>query len=161
MRAWVGGGSTHRRGAGAGHLRSRVRTAATGASFGVCHVPLPGHSSADYWTLLPPRACPSASHALPHQTACLPPLPHACSYAAAGGYGDDDAMPATAVAQQGLMPTAADPKLWVVRCGEGQEREAVVCLLQKCYDLARKGNPLLIKAVFCQDHLKVGGWLVG
>ena len=53
------------------------------------------------------------------------------------------------------MPTSADPKLWVVRCGEGQEREAVVCLLQKCYDLAKRGSPLLIKAVFCQDHLKV------
>ena len=55
------------------------------------------------------------------------------------------------------MPTNSDPKLWVVRCGEGQEREAVVCLLQKCYDLAKKGTPLLIKAAFCQDHLKVCG----
>ncbi|PRW59844.1 transcription elongation factor SPT5-like protein 1 [Chlorella sorokiniana] len=59
-----------------------------------------------------------------------------------------------AVGQQALMPTATDPKLWVVRCGEGQEREAVVCLLQKCYDLAKRGTPLLIKAAFCQDHLK-------
>lgn len=42
----------------------------------------------------------------------------------------------------------------MVRCGEGQEREAVVCLLQKCYDLAKRGTPLLIKAAFCQDHLK-------
>lgn len=47
-------------------------------------------------------------------------------------------------------------QLWVVRCAEGAEREAVVCLQQKCYDLAKKGTPLLIKAAFCQDHLKVG-----
>ena len=31
----------------------------------------------------------------------------------------------------------------------------MVCLLQKCYDLAKRGTPLLIKAAFCQDHLKV------
>lgn len=30
----------------------------------------------------------------------------------------------------------------------------MVCLLQKCYDLAKRGTPLLIKAAFCQDHLK-------
>ena len=60
------------------------------------------------------------------------------------------------MSQQLLLPTPADPKLWVVRCGEGQEREAIVCLLQKCYDLANKGQPLLIKAAFCQDHLQVG-----
>ncbi|GAB4821977.1 hypothetical protein N2152v2_009023 [Parachlorella kessleri] len=59
-----------------------------------------------------------------------------------------------AVSQQLLLPTPADPKLWVVRCGEGQEREAIVCLLQKCYDLANKGQPLLIKSAFCQDHLQ-------
>ncbi|KAL4420140.1 hypothetical protein ABPG77_010356 [Micractinium sp. CCAP 211/92] len=75
------------------------------------------------------------------------------SYAQHYGTADDDAEN-TAVGQQALMPTATDPKLWVVQCGEGQEREAVVCLLQKCYDYAKKGTPLLIKAVFCQDHLK-------
>lgn len=26
---------------------------------------------------------------------------------------------------------------------------------QKCYDLANKGQPLLIKSAFCQDHLQV------
>ena len=34
------------------------------------------------------------------------------------------------VSQQLLLPTPADPKLWVVRCGEGQERETIICLLQ-------------------------------
>ena len=94
----------------------------------------------------PSQAHPRASCAL---------WPARCSYAGAA-YAEDDGT-STAVGQQALMPTPTDPKLWVVRCGEGQEREAVTSLLQKCYDLARKGSPLLIKAVFCQDHLKVWG----
>lgn len=58
------------------------------------------------------------------------------------------------VTQQALMPTVRDPKLWVVRCSDGSEREAVVCLLQKCYDYAAKGQPLLIKSAFAKDKLK-------
>ena len=64
-------------------------------------------------------------------------------------FGDD-----SAVAQQALVPTHQDPKLWLVHVAEGQERELVVCILQKCYDYAAKGAPLLIKAAFCQDHIK-------
>lgn len=61
---------------------------------------------------------------------------------------------ATAVSQQALMPTLRDPKLWVVRTSDGTEREVVIRLLQKCYDYANKGRPLLIKSVFCKDELK-------
>ncbi|KFM22733.1 Putative transcription elongation factor SPT5-like protein 1 [Auxenochlorella protothecoides] len=74
-------------------------------------------------------------------------------YPGTGGAGTEDF---GAVAQQALLPKPSDPKLWVVRCAEGAEREVVVCLLQKCYDLAQKGRSLLIKSAFCQDHLKVG-----
>ena len=59
-----------------------------------------------------------------------------------------------AVSQQALMPTPRDPKLWVIRCADNAEREVVVCLLQKCYDYAAKGQPLLIKSAFCKDQLK-------
>ncbi len=59
-----------------------------------------------------------------------------------------------AVSQQALMPTSSDPKLWVIRCAEGAEREVVICLLQKCYDYATRGQPLMIKSVFCRDQLK-------
>ena len=88
----------------------------------------------------------------------LAPLPPPCRSFAQhyGGYGEDEG-PSSAVGQQALLPTSSDPKLWVVRCGEGQERELVSSVLQKCYDYAAKGTPLLIKAAFCQDHLKVGG----
>lgn len=58
------------------------------------------------------------------------------------------------VRQQTLVPTMKDPKLWVIRCADGQERELVMCLLQKAYDMADKGTPLLIKSAFCLDHLK-------
>lgn len=57
--------------------------------------------------------------------------------------------------QQGLQPTPQDPKLWLVECKTGSEREAVISLMQKCMDLASKGAPLAIKSVFTQDHLKV------
>ena len=62
---------------------------------------------------------------------------------------------ASEVGQQGLQPTPQDPKLWLVECKTGSEREAVISLMQKCMDLASKGAPLAIKSVFTQDHLKV------
>ena len=60
----------------------------------------------------------------------------------------------TAVLQQALMPTKSDPKLWVIRCADGAERDIVVRLMQKCYDYATKGTPLQIKSAFCKDNLK-------
>ena len=60
----------------------------------------------------------------------------------------------TAVMQQALMPKATDPKLWVIRCADGAERDIVVRLTQKCYDYAKKGTPLLVKSAFCKDGLK-------
>lgn len=61
------------------------------------------------------------------------------------------------VGQQGLLPTARDPKLWLVECVAGSEREAVLSLMKKARAMAVKGTPLEIKSVFCQDHLKVLG----
>lgn len=58
------------------------------------------------------------------------------------------------VGQQGLLPTARDPKLWLVECVTGSEREAVLSLMKKARAMAAKGTPLEIKSVFCQDHLK-------
>ncbi|XP_050206845.1 putative transcription elongation factor SPT5 homolog 1 [Mercurialis annua] len=34
--------------------------------------------------------------------------------------------------QQALLPSAQDPKLWMVKCANGCEREIVVCLMEKC-----------------------------
>ncbi|KAK9811747.1 hypothetical protein WJX72_009461 [[Myrmecia] bisecta] len=68
--------------------------------------------------------------------------------------GDREDADAGVVAQQGLLPTHEDPKLWLVEAKAGQEREAVICLLQKAVDMASKGTPLGIKSAFTQDHLK-------
>ena len=57
--------------------------------------------------------------------------------------------------QQGLLPGHSDPKLWICEARSGEEREAVIKLLQKAVNLAEAGRPLLIKSAFTQDHLKV------
>ncbi|XP_058074937.1 putative transcription elongation factor SPT5 homolog 1 [Magnolia sinica] len=57
----------------------------------------------------------------------------------------------TEVEQQALLPSVKDPKLWMVKCAIGHEREAAVCLMQKYID---KGSELQIRSVIALDHLK-------
>eukprot|EP00983_Pelagomonas_calceolata_P121488 1160804-Pelagomonas_calceolata.AAC.25 len=73
------------------------------------------------------------------------------------GYEDEDMLTGAtgAVGQQAMLPTVNDPKLWMVRARAGHEREACIQLLQKSYNLQRKGTPILIKSAFALDHLKV------
>ncbi|KAH0981405.1 hypothetical protein GBA52_008582 [Prunus armeniaca] len=54
------------------------------------------------------------------------------------------------VNQQALLPCVRDPKLWMVKCAIGREREAVVCLMQKYIDKPK----LNIKSAVALDHLK-------
>lgn len=49
---------------------------------------------------------------------------------------------------------AQDPKLWIVKCKPGAEREVCVQLMQKCIDKAGTKDELQIKSVLAQDHLK-------
>ncbi|KAK4340924.1 hypothetical protein RND71_039425 [Anisodus tanguticus] len=58
---------------------------------------------------------------------------------------------ATDVEQQALLPSVRDPKLWMVKCAIGREREVVVCLMQKAID---RGPELQIRSVVALDHLK-------
>ncbi|KAL1533523.1 putative transcription elongation factor SPT5 1 [Salvia divinorum] len=58
---------------------------------------------------------------------------------------------ATDVEQQALLPSVRDPKLWMVKCAIGREREVAVCLMQKCID---RGSELQIKSAVALDHLK-------
>nr|GMD23606.1 putative transcription elongation factor SPT5 homolog 1 [Ipomoea batatas]GMD25024.1 putative transcription elongation factor SPT5 homolog 1 [Ipomoea batatas] len=55
------------------------------------------------------------------------------------------------VDQQALLPCVRDPKLWMVKCAIGREREVAVCLMQKCID---RGSQLQIRSVIALDHLK-------
>ncbi|GMJ12414.1 global transcription factor group A2 [Hibiscus trionum] len=57
----------------------------------------------------------------------------------------------TDVEQQALLPSVRDPKLWMVKCAIGRERETAVCLMQKFID---KGPELQIRSVIALDHLK-------
>ncbi|EXB90561.1 Putative transcription elongation factor SPT5-1-like protein [Morus notabilis] len=57
----------------------------------------------------------------------------------------------TDVDQQALLPSVRDPKLWMVKCAIGKEREVAACLMQKFID---KGSELQIKSVIALDHLK-------
>ncbi|KAF3653304.1 putative transcription elongation factor SPT5 -like protein 1 [Capsicum annuum] len=58
---------------------------------------------------------------------------------------------ATDVEQQALLPSVRDPKLWMVKCAIGREREVAVCLMQKAID---RGPELQIRSVVALDHLK-------
>ncbi|PON74479.1 Transcription elongation factor [Parasponia andersonii] len=57
----------------------------------------------------------------------------------------------TDVDQQALLPSVRDPKLWMVKCAIGKEREVAACLMQKYID---KGLELQIRSVIALDHLK-------
>ena len=74
---------------------------------------------------------------------------------------NDGGAHAGTVGQQGLLPRHADPKLWVMETRSGEEREAVVKLMQKAVTMAAAGTPLAITSVFAQDHLRVraGCWV--
>ncbi|KAI0497133.1 hypothetical protein KFK09_023461 [Dendrobium nobile] len=61
-------------------------------------------------------------------------------------YGED----ATEVEQQALLPSVKDPKLWMVKCAIGRERETAICLMQKFIDRP----DLQIRSVVALDHLK-------
>ncbi|GAA0147810.1 hypothetical protein LIER_36587 [Lithospermum erythrorhizon] len=61
---------------------------------------------------------------------------------------DDEA---TEVEQQALLPSVRDPKLWMVKCAIGREREVAVCLMQKSID---KGSEVQIRSAIALDHLK-------
>lgn len=66
-----------------------------------------------------------------------------------------DEFDTSVVGQQGLLPTPHDPKLWMVTCRPGAEREASVQLMQKYTTMYNAGTPLRIMSVIVLDHVKV------
>ncbi|MCL7031101.1 hypothetical protein MKW94_007190 [Papaver nudicaule] len=55
------------------------------------------------------------------------------------------------VKQRSLLPSVTDPKLWTVKCAIGREREAALCLMQKCIDRAPGMN---ITSAIALDYLQ-------
>lgn len=57
--------------------------------------------------------------------------------------------------QQSLLPTIKDPRLYMVRCTKpGYERKAIFSLLQKKFNMQRKGIELGILSAVAPEHLK-------
>ncbi|KAJ1459464.1 hypothetical protein M885DRAFT_511446 [Pelagophyceae sp. CCMP2097] len=52
-------------------------------------------------------------------------------------------------ARQAQAPALSDPRLWVVPCKIGSEKEGALALMNKAIAMARKGEPLQISAVLC------------
>ncbi|ESW09521.1 hypothetical protein PHAVU_009G134600 [Phaseolus vulgaris] len=57
----------------------------------------------------------------------------------------------TDVEQQALLPSVRDPKLWMVKCAIGHERETAVCLMQKYIN---RPSEFQIRSAIALDHLK-------
>lgn len=72
-------------------------------------------------------------------------------------YDDDDEYyetDDTAISQQSLLPSVRDPKLWMMTCKVGKEREIALTIMQKFIDKETAPDRLLVKSVVCPDHLK-------
>ena len=68
------------------------------------------------------------------------------------GYDNDDVgLVDEDVITQQLLPSTRDPKLWQVRVKKNFEKMAVIALLNKSIDFARKGRPLSILSVTSSD----------
>ena len=58
------------------------------------------------------------------------------------------------IPQQFLLPTVRDPKLWVIKCRPGKERECVQSIMKKYMMRHNTGKPLQIYSVLARDTLK-------
>ncbi|KAK9757508.1 hypothetical protein RND81_01G167100 [Saponaria officinalis] len=70
---------------------------------------------------------------------------------AARDYDRDFDEEPTEIEQQSLLPSVCDPKLWMVKCLPGHERELAASLMQKSVD---KGSELRILSAVALDHLQ-------
>jgi hypothetical protein len=69
-------------------------------------------------------------------------------------YEDDFEGDDAAIAQQSLLPSVRDPKLWMMTCKVGKEREIALTIMQKFIDKENAPDRLMVKSVVCPDHLK-------
>jgi transcription elongation factor SPT5 len=64
-----------------------------------------------------------------------------------------DGNEAKTLTKQQRLPSVQDPKLWLVPCSKGKEREAVINLMNKALLKSAEGDNLSIFSAFCSDHL--------
>lgn len=77
----------------------------------------------------------------------------------ASSYDDEEEEPSapetTGIEQQSLLPTIRDPRLFIVKCRKpGRERQAVLSLLQKSFNMRRRGHEIGIFSAVAPDHLR-------
>ena len=53
-----------------------------------------------------------------------------------------------------IYPTRADPTLWLMKCKQGSEREACICLMNKYLALKQQGKPLSIISATVSDKVQ-------
>ncbi|CAG9317770.1 unnamed protein product [Blepharisma stoltei] len=58
------------------------------------------------------------------------------------------------LSQQQQLPSIEDPKLWLVACRSGKEREAAINLIQKALQRAQEGYALEIFSVFASNYVR-------
>jgi len=74
------------------------------------------------------------------------------NYVSTGDEVDEDALAGSTLGQIARQPSIKDPKLWVVKCKHGMERQIATCLMQK--HLSKLPEGLNIYSVVTLDHLK-------
>jgi transcription elongation factor SPT5 len=72
------------------------------------------------------------------------------AYTTAGLYKGDTAH----ISQAVLIPSVNDPKLWMVRCKPGREKDIVFHMMRKFFDLELSRTPLHIHSAFARETLK-------
>lgn len=53
-----------------------------------------------------------------------------------------------------VLPSVSDPQLWLVKCKQGSEREASICLMNKYLALKKQGQPLNIISATISDKVQ-------
>lgn len=69
--------------------------------------------------------------------------------------GEAGAPETSGIDQQSLLPSVRDPRIWIVRCTRpGYERKAIFSLLQKMFNLKKRGEDIGIFSAVAPEHLK-------
>ena len=58
------------------------------------------------------------------------------------------------VAQRLLLPSVDDPSIWAVKCKAGKERDIIVQILKKAFNMRQRGHPVDITSAFERESLQ-------
>jgi len=58
------------------------------------------------------------------------------------------------IAKQAILPSASDPRLWMVKVKRNNEKLCALSLMNKTIDFASKGKPLSILSVSAPENVE-------